>query len=81
MTDSIKLIAESSVYAQVAAAHADVEIWDDAGYVDDAGRAYFSVVARGDHAVRKLACLRVAGTQIEQRSYDANGDDLWEVVT
>ena len=81
MTDAIKLIADSSAFAQIAAAHADVEIWDDAAYVDDAGRAYFSIVCRDDHAVRKLACLRVAGTQIEQRSYDANGDDLWEVVT
>ena len=74
------VIMASETFRNVAGDRSDIEVWDDAGYVDESGRAYFSIVSRADGIVRKLKYLRVADGKIEERRYDENGDDLWVAV-
>ena len=74
------LITASKAYREIATGRTDIEIWDDAGYGDEEGRAYFSIVARTEGIVRKLKYLRVANGRIEERQYDENGDDSWVFV-
>ncbi len=68
-------LKNSNLYRTLSAGRTDVEVWDD-NYVED-GWAYFSIVAFSQGTARKLAYARVRDGQIERRTYDVNGDDLW----
>ena len=68
-------LQNSNLYRSLSAGRTDVEIWDD-NYSED-GWAYFSIVAFNAGTAKKLAYARVKDGQIEKRTYDVNGDDLW----
>lgn len=79
-TDFEALIASSAIFKAVSTGRSDIEIWDDAGFVDEDGRSYFSIVSRSDGVVRKLKYLRVKDSIIEDRTYDDDGEEVWVIV-
>ncbi len=72
------IIRKSKIFQHISSENDDVEIWDDA-YVED-GWAYWNVVSNNSGIVRKLAYLRIKDNQIQKRTYDDEGDDLWLLV-
>lgn len=72
------IIKQSKIFQEISSKNDDIEIWDDA-YVED-GWAYWNVVSNKSGIVRKLAYLRIKGNQIQKRTYDDEGDDLWVLV-
>jgi hypothetical protein len=69
------MLRNSNLYRCLSKGRTDIEIWND-NYSED-GWAYFSIVAFGHGTARKLAYVRVKGGQIQKRTYDGNGDELW----
>jgi hypothetical protein len=72
------LIENSSIYHTIANGRNDIEIWNDE-YIED-GWSYWNVVTRNAGVVKKLAYLRIKDNQIQKRTYDDQGDDLWVLV-
>ena len=73
-----ELIKSSTTYQEITADIDDIEIWND-NYVED-GWVYWNIVSRNAGVVRKLAYLRIKDNQIQKRTYDDQGDDLWVLV-
>jgi hypothetical protein len=71
----MKSIQNSDIYRSLCKGRTDVEIWDD--NYEEAGWAYYSIVAHSQGTARKLAYVRLNGERIQKRTYDNNGDDLW----
>ncbi|MEJ2612576.1 MAG: hypothetical protein P8179_21580 [Candidatus Thiodiazotropha sp.] len=71
-------IKDSEVYKEIAYGRNDIEIWDD-DYIED-GWAYWNIVSSNEGVVRKLAYLRIKENQLQKRTYDDKGDDLWVLV-
>jgi hypothetical protein len=67
----------SSLFRQLAGAHPSVEIWPDEAFTEG-GWSYAWIVSRtGEGNVRTLAYLRLRAGQLQRRTYDEAGDDLW----
>ena len=73
----MEAVQKSVLFRSLTAQHPGVEVWPDPD-APDAGAFYCTVVSRfGDGNVRILAYVRVSGGQLEHRSFDEAGDDLW----
>ena len=73
----MEAVQASTLYRSLAAQHPGVEVWPDPD-APDVSAAYFSVVSRfGEGNVRILAYVRARSGQLERRTYDEAGDDLW----
>ncbi len=72
------IIKQSEFFQEISLSNDGVEIWDDT-YVED-GWAYWNIVSNQSGVIRKLAYLRINGDQIQKRTYDDEGDDLWVLV-
>jgi hypothetical protein len=75
MANDIEIVEQSRLFSEIAAGRSDIEIWP----LDSLGEpeTYFSIVARNEGAAKVIAYLRVKSGQLEKRTYDKNGDDLW----
>ncbi len=77
MKGMVAAVEASSLCRRLAAAHPGVEVWPDEG-VSEGGWSYAWIVSRsGEGSVRNLAYVRLRGGQLQHRTYDAEGDDLW----
>jgi hypothetical protein len=73
----VDAVRESALFRSLAAQHPSVELWADEGFAEG-GWLYFWIVSRfGEGSIRNLAYVRVRDGQLQRRSYDAAGDDLW----
>ena len=76
-TEPTVAISGSKLFAWLADNHASVEIWKDEGFGEE-GWSYFNIVSSFDEGnVRLLAYVRLRGGELQKRTYDAAGDDLW----
>jgi hypothetical protein len=76
----IQQLQGSALFQTLAAQHPGVEVLADEEHTEQAW-SYFSVVSRFDKgSLRILAYVRLREGQIERRTYDAAGDDLWVKV-
>jgi hypothetical protein len=64
------------LFRRLAGAHPGVEVWPDEEYTEG-GWSYASIVSRFDGNVRILAYVRLRPGQLQRRTYDKAGDDLW----
>jgi hypothetical protein len=77
MTENVASVEGSSLYRQLVAAHPSVEVWPDEEF-SEGGWWYAWIVSRpGEGVVRALAYVRRLGGELQHRTYDAAGDDLW----
>ena len=78
MNDTVAAVEASSLYRRLWEAHTGVEVWPDEGFSED-GWTYVWIVARsGEGVVRNLAYIRLRDDQLQHRTYDDAGDDLWQ---
>ncbi len=69
-------VESSSLFRRLAGAHPGVEVWPDDESTED-GWSYAWIVSRFDGDVRILAYVRLRPGQLQRRTYDDAGDDLW----
>ncbi len=70
-------VRKSTLFRSLATQHPDVDVWADPDYTEG-GWSYFWIVSKFDaSSVRNLAYVRVQGRQLERRTYNDEGDDLW----
>ena len=73
----MELLQATVLFRSLAGQHPGVEVWADKGYIED-GWFYYWIVSRfGEADVRMLAYIRLREGQIERRTYDAEGDEVW----
>jgi hypothetical protein len=77
MKGMVATVEASTLYRQLTAAHPGVEVWPDEGFSGE-GWSYAWIVSRcGGGTVRNLTYVRLRGDQLQRRTYDDAGDDLW----
>ena len=67
----------SALFRTLTGEHAGVEVWPDTDAPAD-GWSYSWIVSRfGEGNARTLATVRTRGDQLERRSYDTEGNNVW----
>jgi hypothetical protein len=75
--EGIALVESSTLFRELATAHPGVEAWLDEGFTEG-DWSYAWIVSRfGEGQVRNLVYVRLRGEQLQRRTYDEAGDDLW----
>jgi hypothetical protein len=73
----MEVVRASALFRLLAAQHPCVEVWADYGFTGDRW-SYFWIVSRfGEGNVRNLAYVRLQEGQLQRRTYDDAGDELW----
>jgi hypothetical protein len=68
------------LFRSLAAQHPVVDVWADAGIVEDVWSYFWIVSEFAPGSIRNLAYVRLKGDRLDRRTYDEAGDDLWVPV-
>jgi hypothetical protein len=69
-------IRSSELFQRFSSEGGALEIWPDPDF-SEGGFAYFWIVSKSPEAVRNLAYVRCVPGEMQHRTYDKDGDDLW----
>src|SRR5262249_44840624 len=70
-------VERSALFQSLAGENPDVEVWADEE-VNESGCRYFWIVSRSSEgSFRMLAYVRLRHGQLQRRTYDQEGDELW----
>jgi len=69
-------IRSSELFDRFNSLSSNLEVWPDSEN-DEGGYAYFWIVDNAAPAVRMLGYVRCNSLELQHRTYDAEGDDLW----
>ena len=73
----MQIVEASSLFRSLAAQNPDIEVWADEGFTEG-GFVYFWIVSwMSEGVIRNLAYVRTKEGQLQRRTYDADGEDLW----